>query len=144
LLAIGLAAGALGCAPKLYFNQTFHYREELKVTEKGYASLASEETFDLGPIRKLETKFDRVQVIKLHGSFFLVGEGFKNVWRLWSDGTDAAAYKKVDLGLTSTMGAPTLEVVEKCVVVSFTSKGSAEKRFVTAGGKVDKNRCPDA
>jgi hypothetical protein len=143
LLATGLAAGALGCAPKLYFDQTFRYREELKVTEKGYASLSSAETFDLGPIRKLEAKFDRVQITKLHGSFFLVADGFKNLWRLWADGTDAAAYKKVDLGLTRPLESPTLEVAEKCVVLGFTSGGVAEKRWITAGGKVDKKGCPD-
>jgi hypothetical protein len=145
LLALGLCAGALGCAPKLYFDQTFHMKEELKVTDKGYASLASEETFDLGPVIKAEKRLDRVLVIKLHGTFFLIGDGFRNLWKLTPASSDQASYEPVKFdGISSMLNSPSLEVVEKCVVVSFSTKTGAEKRFVTSGGKVGKDKCPDA
>src|ERR1700756_5654876 len=85
LAALALAA----CAPTLIANQSFLVSEELKLAPSGYASLKSTgETFDLGPVKKQEPKTDRIQILKIHGSYVLVGDGFRKAWALWPGGKD--------------------------------------------------------
>ena len=84
LLALGLALGANACAPTLRFNQSFLTAEELKLSDKGFASLKSTgETFDLGPIRKAEGRADKVVLLKVHGTYFVAGEGFRFLRNPW-------------------------------------------------------------
>ena len=146
LLALGLALGAAGCAPTLRFNQSFLTAEELKLSDKGFASLKSTgETFDLAPIRKEEGKVDKVILLKVHGTYFIAGEGFRHLWRLWPGGDDEAHYKPVDIeGAPSAFNAPTLEPAGKCAIFSWTKGSGTEKRFVSTGGDVDPKGCPDA
>ena len=93
-LCLGL--GAVGCAPTLRFNQTYLTQVELKVSDKGRAALSTTgEVFDLGPIKKAEGKADKVLLIKVHGTYFIAGEGFRSLWRLWQGGDDEAHYKPV-------------------------------------------------
>jgi hypothetical protein len=147
LLAAALAAGAAGCAPSLRFNQTYLTQVEMKVSDKGFASLSTTgESFDLGPIRTLEGKADKVVLIKVHGTYFIAGEGFKSLWRLWQGGDDLAHYKPIEIegAPRSGFGSPFLEVSGKCAVFSWTKGSGTEKRFVTTGGDVDTKGCPDA
>jgi hypothetical protein len=138
-LALLLAVFALGCAPKLRFNQSFLVSEELKVARGGFVSLKSTgESFDLGPITRLEPKAERVVVIKLHGSYLLTGDGFHHLYRLWPRGTDEAAYEPVELepgpdGFVS----PTLEISGDCALVRWEQR----QAFVNAEGDVDANKC---
>lgn len=148
-LAAGLAlVGAAGCAPTLHFNQSFLVAEELKLSSKGYASLKSTgESFDLQPIQQQEGKVERVVLLKVHGSYLVVGEGFKHLWRLWAGGRDEAKFKPVDLGelqpATGGLGSPSLEPAGKCALFKWSKGATTAQVFVTADGDVDAKRCPD-
>ena len=145
-LAASLALPAIGCAPTLRFNQTWLTQAETKISDKGYASLSTTgETFDLGPIKKAEGKAERVIVLKVHGTYFVAGEGFRSLWRLWSGGDDEAHYKAVEIEGAPRTGfsAPLLEVAGKCAAFTWTKGSGTEKRFVTTGGDVDTKGCPD-
>jgi hypothetical protein len=148
-LRVCLAAAALAlaaCAPTLRFNQTWLTQSEAKISDKGFASLSiTGETFDLGPIRQLEGKVDKVIVMKVHGTYFLVGDGFKSVYRLWQGGDDEAHYKAVEFdGAPRSYSSPQLEAAGKCAVITWTKGSGSEKRFITTGGDVDTKGCPDA
>src|SRR5882672_6308432 len=94
-----IALAGMGCTPTLFMNRSFLVPEELKLSSTGYASLKSTgETFDLTPLKAQEPKLgERVQVLEVHGSYLLIGEGWKRVWRIWPAGKDEAKYKAVDL-----------------------------------------------
>src|SRR5436309_15987080 len=96
---LALAALVLaGCAPSLTFNQTFLVPEDVKLAPNGYASLKSTgESFDLSPIKAQEKSAERIQIIKVHGAYVLVGDGFQRAWRLWPDGKDEMHYQPLDL-----------------------------------------------
>ena len=146
LLALGLALGAAACAPTLRFNQSYLTAEELKLSDKGFASIKSTgETFDLGPIRRAEGKADKIVLLKVHGTYFVAGEGFRHLYRIWPGGDDEAHYKPVDLeGVPAAgFGSPTLEPAAKCVLFTWTKGSGTEKRYVTTGGDVDAKGCPD-
>jgi len=149
LLASCLALGAAGCAPTLRFNQSFLVAEDMKITDKGYASLQSTgESFDLSPIRQVEGKSsaDHVIIFKVHGSYFITGEGFKNLWRLWPSGTDEIHYKPVD-DLVAPKGGFTgvaLAPDGKCALFTFNKSGVPTQVHVSSGGDIDAKRCPDA
>jgi len=147
LLATCLALGAAGCAPTLRFNQSFLVADDMKISEKGYGSLRSTgESFDLSAIRAAEGRADRVTVLKVHGTYFLVGEGFKNLWRLWPGGTDEVHYKAVgDVKAPSNgFSGVALEPAGKCARFTFNKSGSPVQWFVTASGDADAKACPDA
>jgi hypothetical protein len=146
-LTAALALALAGCAPTLRFNQTFLTPVELKVSDKGYASLSTTgETFDLSPIKKAEGNAGKALLIKVHGTYFVTGEGFHNLWRLWQGGDDEAHYKPVEIEGAPRTGfsSPQLEVSGKCLLFSWSKGASAEKRFVTTSGDVDTKGCPDA
>jgi len=147
LFAVCLALGAAGCAPTLRFNQSYLVAEDMKVTDKGYAALKSTgETFDLTPIRTAEGRADHVTILKVHGTYFVTGEGFKNLWRLWPGGDDEVHYKPVDDvgGKSGVFSGVTLEPAEKCAHFTFTKGAMPSSVYVTTGGDVDTKRCPDA
>lgn len=134
---------ALGCAPKLYFNHSFLVPEELKVTRSGYVSLKSTgESFDFAPIKAQEPRAgERLLLVKVHGTYLVVGDGFRHVWRMWPAGADQAKYKPVgdlDAG-PEGFASPTLEVSGKCGLVRWEER----QAFVTADGDVDEKKCPE-
>ncbi len=142
-----LALGAAGCAPTLRFNQSFLVADDMKISDKGYASLKSTgESFDLSPIRAAEGRVDHVVVFKVHGSYLLVGEGFKHLWRLWPGGQDEVHYQAVDdiTAPGSGFSGVALEPAGKCVRFTFTKGASQSQWFVTSGGDHDAKACPDA
>jgi hypothetical protein len=133
---------AAGCAPKLYFNQTFLVSEELKVTRTGYVSLKSTgEVFDLSPIRNQEPGAgDRILLAKVHGTYLVVGDGFRRPWRLWPVGGDAAKFEPIDLDPgAGGFQAPTLEMSGDCALLRWQDR----QAFVNADGDVDEKRCPE-
>jgi len=146
-LASCLALSAAGCAPTLRFNQSFLASEDLRISDKGYASLKSTgESFDLGPIRAAEGRVDRVVILKVHGTFLLTGEGFKHLWRLFPAGGDEIHYKTIDDAQAPKTGfsGVALDPSGKCALFTFTKNGAPTQLYVTAGGDVDSKRCPDA
>jgi hypothetical protein len=140
ILALALAA----CAPTLISNQSFLVPEELKLAPNGYASLKSTgESFDLGPIKSQETKTDRIQILKVHGTYVLVGDGFQHLWTLWPGGKDEMHYKplKLDPGTRGFSGA-TLEASGNCALLKWQKGGSPAQSFVNADGDVNEKNCP--
>jgi hypothetical protein len=147
LFALATLSG-LACTPTLFMNRSFLTPEELKLGPTGYASLKSTgETFDLTPIKAQEpTMGDRVLVLEVHGSYLLVGEGWRKVWRVWPAGKDEAKYKAVDLGAGPTgasFKSPSLELSGKCALVKWQQGAAQAQAFITGDGDVDAKKCGD-
>lgn len=135
-----------GCAPTLRFNQTWLASEDLKLARNGYTGLKSGESFDLQPIRARElTTSERVVILKVHGSYLVVGDGFKHAWRLWGGGKDEAHYEPIDSLKPGAQGfgSPTLEVSGNCALVHWQRAGAPAQAFVTFKGDVDEKKCGD-
>jgi hypothetical protein len=133
-----------GCAPTLFFNQSFLTAEELKLARNGYASLKSTgETFDLSPIKAQEPNAgDRVAILKMHGAYLAVGDGFTHAWRLWPGGKDEAHYKPVELNPGAKgFGSPSLEASGNCALIRWQRSGAPAQAFVTSGGDVNDKKC---
>ena len=131
------------CAPTLTFNQSFLVPEELKLAGNGYASLKSTgESFDLSPIKAAEKSGDRLQILKVHGAYVLVGDGFQHAWRLWPAGKDEMHYKPLDLapGGSGFSGA-TLEASGNCALLKWQKGGKPAQTFVNSDGDVDEKKC---
>ena len=140
LFLFGLAA----CAPTLTFNQSFLVPEELKLAPNGYASLKSTgESFDLGPIKAQETKTDRVQILKVHGTYVLVGDGYKKVWTLWAGGKDLYHYEpiKLDPG-PGGFSQASLEPSGNCALLKWQKGASPAQAFVNSDGAFNEKNCP--
>jgi hypothetical protein len=141
VIAIALAAGA--CAPTLNANMSFLVPEELRIAPNGYASLKSTgESFDLSPIKSQETKTDRVETIKIHGTLVLVGEGWKHAWELWPGGKDEMHYKPLSLNPGTGFTSPTLELSGNCALLKWQKGGSPAQAYVNADGDVNEKNCP--
>ena len=142
ILFIAFALSA--CAPALIANQSFLVPEELKLAPNGYASLKSTgETFDLGPIKTQEAKTDRVQVLKVHGTYLVVGDGFRKAWTLWPGGKDEMHYKplKLEPGPQGFSQAA-LEASGNCALLKWQKGASPAQTFVNADGDVNDKNCP--
>jgi hypothetical protein len=140
LVALALAA----CAPTLIGNQSFLVSEELKLAPSGYASLKSTgESFDLGPIKAQEPKSDRIQILKIHGSYVLVGDGFRKAWTLWPAGKDEVHYKplKLEPGAQG-FSRPSLETSGNCALLKWQRGASPAQAYVNADGDVNDKNCP--
>ena len=140
ILALALAA----CAPTLIANQSFLVPEELKLAPNGYASLKSTgESFDLGPIKKEEPRTDRIQILKVHGTYLLVGDGFHRAWEMWPGGKDEMHYKPLKLqpGAQGFSGV-TLETSGNCALLKWQKGVSPAQAFVNADGDVNDKNCP--
>ena len=136
-----LALFAAACAPTLATNQTFLASEELKLAPTGHAALKTTgEDFDLSPIKAQEKSADRVSVLKVHGAYFVLGEGFQHAWRLWPAGRDEVHYKPLDLspGPQGFAGA-SLETSGNCALL----KWSGKQAFITSDGDVNADKCGD-
>lgn len=146
-LALSLLVSGMGCAPTLFFNQTFLVPEDLKLSNNGYASLKSTgESFDFTPIKAQEPKAgDHVTLVKVRGTYLVVGEGFRKVWKLWGGGKDKAKYEAVELGSGSPQGfrAPTLEVSGKCALLKWQKGAGTAQAFINSDGDVDEKKCGD-
>jgi hypothetical protein len=143
LLTVALLISA--CAPSLVFNQTFLVPEDLKLAPNGYASLKSTgESLDLGPIKAQEKGADRVQIIKVHGAYVLVGDGFQRAWRLWPDGKDEMHYKPLDLspGTKGGFASASLEASGNCALLRWQKGGAPAQAYVNSDGDADDKKCP--
>ena len=146
-LALCLLFGGMGCAQTLFFNQTFLVPEDLKLSPNGYASLKSTgESFDFTPIKAQEPKAaDRVTLLKVRGTYVVVGDGFRKVWKLWSGGKDKAKFEAIELGSGNTQGfrSPTLEVSGKCALLRWQKGAGTAQAFINSDGDVDEKKCGD-
>jgi hypothetical protein len=146
-LALVLCALGMGCAPTLFFNQTFLVPEDLRLSSNGYASLKSTgESFDFSPIKAQEPKAaDRIILIKIRGSYFVVGEAFRRVWRLWGAGKDKAKFEPIGLGPGNSQGfvSATMEVSGKCALLKWQRGAANVQAFINSDGDVDEKKCSD-
>jgi hypothetical protein len=135
---------ATACAPTLASNQSFLTPEDLKVAPNGYVSLKSTgETFDLGPIQKEENNSDRVEIVKVHGTYVLVGDGYKHAWKLYAPSGDEVHYKPVKFEPGGRgFSQPELEVSGNCALLKWQKGGSPAQVYVNADGDVDEKNCP--
>jgi hypothetical protein len=143
-ISILIALAVAACAPTLIANQSFLVSEELKLAPSGYASLKSTgESFDLGPIKSQESKSDRIQILKIHGSYVLVGDGFRRAWTLWPGGKDEMHYKplKLEPGAQG-FSQPSLETSGNCALLKWQKGASPAQAYVTADGDVNDKNCP--
>ena len=147
MLAALLSATLAGCAPNLRFNQTWLASEELKLASNGYVSLKSTgESIDLAPIKAREPgTFERIIVLKVHGSYLIVGDAFQHAWRLRAGGKDEAHYEVVEGVKPGAQGftSPTLEVMGNCGLVRWQRGSVPAQAFVTFKGDVDEKKCGD-
>lgn len=145
MFRISIVALALtACAPALIANQSFLVPEELKLAPNGYASLKSTgETFDLSPVKTQEAKTDRIQILKVHGSYILVGDGFRHAWTLWPGGKDEMHYKPLGLepGAKGFAGVA-LETSGNCALLKWQKGASPAQAYVNADGDVNEKNCP--
>jgi hypothetical protein len=140
LIALALSA----CAPALIANQSFLVSEELKLAPNGYASLKSTgESFDLGPIKSQETKSERIQILKVHGSYVLVGDGFRRAWTLSPGGKDEMHYRplKLEPGAQG-FSAAQLEPSGNCALLKWQKGASPAQAYVNADGDFNDKNCP--
>jgi hypothetical protein len=143
ILAGAVLIALTACAPTLTFNQSFLVPEDLKLAPNGYASLKSTgESFDMGPIKAVEKSSDRVQILKVHGSYIVVGDGYQHVWRLWPAGKDEMHYKPLDLSPGTVFNGPTLEASGNCALVKWQKGGAPAQAYVNSDGDVDEKACP--
>jgi hypothetical protein len=140
LVALVLA----GCAPALTYNQSFLVPEQVKLAPNGYASLKSTgESFDLGPIRAQESKADRVEILKVHGTYLLVGDGYQHAWKLWPGGKDQMHYKPVKLEPGERgFSQPVLEASGNCALLKWRKGASPAQAYVNSDGDVNETTCP--
>jgi hypothetical protein len=127
----------------LIFNQSFLVPEDLKLAPNGYASLKSTgESFDLSPIKAREKNVDRIQILKVHGAYLLVGDGFQHAWRLWPDSKDEMHYKPLDLPPGAKgFASATLEASGNCALLRWTRGGMPAQAYVNSDGDVDDKKC---
>ncbi len=143
-ISILIALAVAACAPTLIANQSFLVSEELKLAPSGYASLKSTgESFDLGPIKSQEPKTDRIQILKVHGSYVVVGDGFRKAWTLWPGGKDEMHYKplKLEPGAQG-FSQPALEPSGNCALLKWQKGVSPAQAYVNADGDVNEKNCP--
>ena len=144
-----LLALASACTPTLFMNRSFLVPEELRLSRGNYASLKSTgETFDLAPIKAQEPGMgDRVTVLEVRGTYLLVGDGFRKIWRIWPAGRDEAKFKAVDLTADKSQGAtfksPSLEASGRCGLLTWHKGASQGRAFITADGDVNEAKCPE-
>jgi hypothetical protein len=137
----------MGCTPTLFMNRSFLVPEDVKLSNTGYASLKSTgETFDLTPIKAQEPAMgERVLVLEAHGTYVLVGDGWKKVWRVWPSGKDEAKYKALGLlpGNPAGFKSPALEASGKCALLKWDKTTGQGQAFITADGDFNEQKCGD-
>ena len=145
--ALAIAATAAGCASTMTFNQSFLASEDLKIAQKGFVSLKSTgETFDFSGIREAEPNAKNIVLIKVHGTFLAVGDGFSHVYKIWpSCGKDKAKYKAIRLEPGSAQGfrAPQMTMVGNCALLKWENDAGTRQAFIDRGGGTDEAKCGD-
>ncbi|MCX7944598.1 MAG: hypothetical protein N2746_08840 [Deltaproteobacteria bacterium] len=139
--------GMLGCLPKVYFNQSFSSPERVPISKDGYVALPNGENFDASLILEVERITPRdISVIKIHGTYLIVSEGFKHLWAVFPISGDKAKVKRISfLKDNASFSNPVFEVSSqsRCVIFKFATEDGFKSVFVDKDGDVDERKCDD-
>jgi hypothetical protein len=137
----------LGCLPKVYFNQSFTSAERLPITKDGYIALPSGENFDGSLILETEkTDPKEIVLIKIHGTYLLTAEGFKNIWAIFPTSGDKAKIKRISLMKENeSLRDPKFEVSSqtRCVILKYIAGDEPRSVFIDSDGDIDEKKCDD-
>ncbi|MGB9599438.1 MAG: hypothetical protein ACP5KG_08475 [Myxococcota bacterium] len=146
-LVILLILGLLACLPKVYFNQSFSSQERLPITKDGYIALPDGESFDASLILEEEKITPRdISIIKVHGTFLIVSDGFKNLWAIFPTSGDKGKVKRISfLKENEKFSNPQFEVSSKtrCIILKFDTEEGQKAVFIDKDGDVEEKRCDD-
>lgn len=144
---LAFIAAAAGCASTMTFNQSFLASEDLKIAQKGFVSLKSTgETFDFSGIRDAEPNAKNVVILKVHGTFLVVGDAFMHVYKIWpACGKDKAKYKAIKLEPGSPQGfrAPSLTTTGNCALLKWENDSGTRQAFIDRDGDANEIKCED-
>lgn len=111
------------CLPKTYFNQSFSSSERLPVTADGYVALPSGESLDASIILQTEKITPKeIHIVKVHGTFLLAADGFKNVWAIFPVSDDKGKVKMLSvLKENEQLSDVEFEVISRsrCIILKF-------------------------
>lgn len=137
----------ISCLPKIYFNQTFSSAEKVPVTKDGYIALPDGENFDGSIILEEEkTSPKDISVVKVHGTYLVVADGFRHLWAIFPVSGDKAKVKRIDLlKEDEKFSDPGFEISSqtRCVIFKFNTENGIRSVFVDRDGDVDEKRCDD-
>ncbi len=136
-----------GCLPKVYFNQSFSSPEKVPVTKDGYIALPNGENFDGSLILETEKMTPKdVAIVKIHGTYLVAADGFRNLWAVFPVSGDKAKVKRVSfLKENETFSNTAFEVSSqtRCVIFRFSAESGARTIFVDKDGDVEEKKCDD-
>ncbi|MCX7959200.1 MAG: hypothetical protein N3B13_09150 [Deltaproteobacteria bacterium] len=143
LLILGLSA----CLPKVFFNQSFSSPEKVPVSKDGYIALPSGENFDGSLILETEKMTPKdISIIKIHGTYLVVAEGFRHLWAVFPVSGDKAKVKRISiLKENETFSNVVFEVSSKtrCIIFRFSTENGQRTVFVDSDGDAEENKCDD-
>ncbi len=137
----------ISCLPKIYFNQTFSSAEKVPVTKDGYIALPDGENFDGSIILEEEKRSpEDISVVKVHGTYLVVADGFRHLWAIFPVSGDKAKVKRIDLiKEDEKFSDPGFEISSqtRCVIFKFNTENGSRSVFVDRDGDIDEKRCDD-
>ncbi len=135
------------CLPKTYFNQSFSSSEKVPITTDGYIALPSGEAFDASIILNEEKTTPKdINIVKVHGTYILAADGFRNIWAIFPASGDKGKVKRLTLlKENERLSDVQFEVSSKsrCVIMKFQTDGSPHSVFIDRDGDIDEKRCDD-
>jgi len=148
LTALILAPLTACAAFTIPVRQTYQAVDEVPVTEKaGWVSLDTGESFDVTAILAAESKRPtQLLVQRVDGIYYMVGEGFKNLYLIEGSGESAGVNFIPLNGAPNGVEQPKLRpgVAQKCTVLAYKAAQGAEKKlYIGSGGKTSETDCPD-
>lgn len=146
-LVLFLLLGITACLPKVYFNQSFSSPEKVPVTKDGYIALPNGENFDGSLIFEEEKITPRdINIVKVHGTFLIASDGFRNIWALFPVSGDKGKLKRISfLKENEKFSNPQFEVSSntRCVILKYETEQGVKSVFIDNDGDVDEKRCDD-
>lgn len=137
----------IGCLPKVYFNQSFSSPEKVPVTKDGYIALPNGENFDGSLIFETERMTPKdINIVKIHGTYLVVADGFRNLWAIFPVSGDKAKLKRISfLKDNETLLTTAFEVSSqtRCAIFKFSTENTSKSLFVDRDGDVDERKCDD-
>lgn len=151
MVLAGLAAVAFssGCAAvTVPFKGSYRAVDETPLTEGTIVALDTGETVDLNEILKLEgnKRPEKILVLKTHGLYAVVADGFKHLYLLEHNSKDEADGDAVDLEVAPEGATETkfrAGVASLCGTLTYKGLGGEKKVYIGRKGKTSNTECPD-